>query len=259
MTENIKNLLILIFISSFFSSCNFGYKKENGKVFYKYWNAGMGISARTFEIKDVDFETFEEIEFDSDCSFKFARDKSNLYIDGHEYNNVDPKTFKYIGNYIFADKDFAYFFGFYNNFNDCSIKNVNPNKIELLEYPWSRSGNYLINGKSTIYLNDIKDFVPIDENWGKTKKHIINTNQILLDADVESFEVISSFEGKDKYFNYEFGAINQSDFKKESFNEFPFNDKDICLTKPVQFNDIYTELVSYNKDKSNPIKIIEKL
>ncbi|MEG0917616.1 MAG: DKNYY domain-containing protein [Myroides sp.] len=259
MKEKIKNILLLLFISCFFSSCNFGYKKENGKVFYKYWNAGMGISTRTFEIIDVDFETFEEIEFDSDCSFKFARDKNNLYIDGHKYNDVDPKTFKYIGNYIFADKDSAYFFGFYNNFNDCSIKNINPNKIELLKYPWAKSGNYLINGKSTIYLNDINDFTPIDDDWGKTKTKIINCNKILYDAHVESFEVISSYEGKDKYFNYEFGAIKNDDFKRESFTAFSFYNKDLCKTISVQFDDIYNELVSYNQDKKNPIKIIEKL
>jgi hypothetical protein len=259
MNGKTKNILLFLIISIFFSSCNFGYKKENGKVYYKYWNAGMGISTRTFEIQDADFNTFEKIDFDCDCSFNFAKDKNHLFIDGHKYNDVDPKTFKYLGNYIFTDKDSAYFFGFYNNFNDCSIKNIEPKNIELLQYPWAKSGNYLINGKSTIYLEDINDFIVINDDWGKTKTAIINQDRILYDADVNSFNIISAYEGKDNYFNYEFGAIKEDDFKIVNFSTFFFDINDICMLKPMRFNDIYKNLMSFDEDKNNSIQIVEKL
>jgi hypothetical protein len=32
-----------------------------------------------------------------------AKTKNHLFIDGKLINNIDPNTFKFIGNYIFSD------------------------------------------------------------------------------------------------------------------------------------------------------------
>lgn len=255
-TRHIK-IFITILTISFLTSCRQGYKVENNKVYYEYWNEGSGQGKRLIEPADA--TTFQTVEFDCDCSFDFGKDKNHLFIDGEPINDIDPKTFKFIGNYIFADKDKAYFLGFYNNLNDCAIKGVKPNQIQLIKYPWAKAGNFLIHGHDTVYVDDIKDFVPIDEDWGKTKKYIINNNQILYGADVETFKVTSTFQGKDKRFNYEFGIINEDDFKKVSFKNFDFANKDFCQTEPIVFIDVYDSLVSYNEDKNKPIEIVEKL
>jgi len=186
--KKILQLFVLIIISQLIISCDFGYKKDKNKVYYKYWNSGMGIETRTFQIPKADYKTFEKLKFDCDCSFDFAKDKNHLYIDGYTYNNVDPKSFKFVGNYLFKDKDSAYFFGFYNDFNDCSIKGIDINKIQLLEYPWAKSGNVLIHGKDTLILNDINDFVVVDKDWGKTKKSVIHWNKIVPNANPETFK-----------------------------------------------------------------------
>lgn len=252
----IKKVIFIVLTISALTSCRRGYKVENGKVYYEYWNEGSGQGKSLIE--QADAKTFQELTFDCDCNFEFGKDKNHLFIDGELIKNIDPNTFKFIGNYIFRDKDSAYFFGFYNNLNDCVIKGVNPDKIKLIKYPWSKADNFLIHGGEAVIIDDINDFVPIDDDWGKTKKYIINNNQILYGADVETFKITSSFQGKDKNFNYEFGIINEDDFKKTSYKKFDF-DKPICEYEPIVFDDIYDNLVSYKEDQNKRIEIVEKL
>ncbi|NMH23946.1 DKNYY domain-containing protein [Flavobacterium solisilvae] len=252
-----KKVIILILTLLFLTSCTRGYKVENGKVYYEYWNEGSGQGKRLIE--QADAKTFRELNFDSESNFEFGKDKNHLFIDGEVIKNIDPNTFKFIGNYIFRDKDSAYFFGFYNDLNDCVIEGINPNKIELLKYPWAKSNNIIIHGSDTITIDDASEFSPIDEDWGKTKKYIINNNQILYDADLETFKTTSSFEGRDKKYSYESGFIKENEFKKMNFKTFDFENKDFCQFEPIVFVNIYDKLKSYDEDKNKRIEIIEKL
>lgn len=252
-----KHLIFYVLTISILTSCRHGYKVEGDKVYYEFWNERSGQNKRLIE--RADSKTFQELTFDCDCEFEFGKDKDHLFIDGELIKNIDPNSFKFVGNYIFLDKDSAYFFGFYNDIQDCVIRGVNPDKIKLIRYPWSKADNLLIHGRDTIRLDDINDFIPIDDDWGKTKKYVVNGNQILYDADIATFKVTSSFQGKDKKFNYEFGIINEDDFKKTSYKIFDFNNKDICETEPIVFVDIYDSLVSYIEDKNKAIVIVEEL
>lgn len=253
----VRQIIIIVFTISILTSCRRGYKIENGKVYYEYWNEGSGQGKQL--IKQADAKTFQELNFDCDCDFEFGKDKNHLFINGEIIKNIDPKTFQFIGNYIFRDKDSAYFFGFYDNLNNCLIKGINPNKINLLKYPWAKAGNILIHGNDTISIDDINKFIPLDDDWGKTKKYIINKNQIVFGANIETFKIISSFEGKDKNYNYEFGFINEDEFKKTSYKTFDFDKKDFCDYEPLVFVDIYDKFESYVEDKNERIEIVEKL
>jgi hypothetical protein len=139
------------------------------------------------------------------------------------------------------------------------ITGVNPDKIKLIKYPRAQADDLLIHGSDTVSLNDINDFIRVDDDWGKTKKYMVNRDQILYGADVATFKITSSFQGKDKNFNYEFGAIKEDDFKKTSYETFDFDHKDICETEPIVFVDIYDILVSYIEDRNKLIEIAEKL
>jgi hypothetical protein len=249
--------LILVLTISIFISCERGYKVEDGKVFYEYWNEGSGQGKRLIE--QADAKTFRKLTLDCDCNFEFGIDKDHLFINGELIEKIDPNTFKFIGNYIFRDKDSAYFLGFYNSLNDCVIKGVNPDNVKLIKYPWAKAGNLLIHGGDTVSVDHINDFIPIDDDWGKTKKYIINNNKILYGADVKTFKVTSSFQGKDKNYNYEFGIINENDFKHASFKTFDFDKKYFCESEPIVFVDIYDSLVSYKEDKNKTIEIADKL
>ena len=253
----VRLAIFFLLTISILTSCRRGYKVEGDKVYYESWNEGSGQNKRLIEHADA--KTFQKLSFECDCDFEFGKDKNHLFIDGEFIKNIDPSTFKFIGNYIFRDKDSAYFFGFYNNINECLIKSVNPDKIKLIKYPWAKADNFLIHGKDTVSLTDISEFVPIDDDWGKTKRQIINNDQILYGADVETFKITSSFQGKDKNHNYEFGAINEDDFKKTSFKSFDFDNKEICGAEPIVFVDIYDSLAAFKEDKEKPIKTVEQL
>ena len=200
-----KRVVLVTFALSLMTSCSTGYKVECDGVYYEYWNEGSGQNKK--KIENADARTFEELQLDCDCDFKFGKDKNHLYIDGKSIRNIDPTTFRFVGNYIFRDNKSAYFLGFYNDINDCAIKDVNPDKIELISYPWSRAGNTLIHGGDILVLEDIDSFKPIDSDWGLTKQYVINKSKILVGADPETFNVINSYSGKDKLHDYEFGKI----------------------------------------------------
>src|SRR5579872_6764948 len=114
-------------------SCKREYTVEGNKVYYNYWNEGSG--SQKWLIDSADAKTFTGLKFDCDCDFTFGRDKRHLFIDGVPIRNIDPNSFRFVGHYIFRDKDSAYFFGFYSSINDCVISGVDPDKIKLLTYP----------------------------------------------------------------------------------------------------------------------------
>jgi len=246
----IKYLTLVLLTLSILTGCRRGYKVEDDKVYYEYWHAGLGLKQGKRQI-EADAKTFKSLSFECDCSFEFGKDKNYLFIDGDPIKNIDPNTFTFVGNYIFRDKDSAYFFGFYNNLNNCVIKGVNPDKIKLIKYPWAKADNLLINGQDTLYLEDINDFTPIDNDWGKTKKHIINRDKIIYGADLETFKVVSPYEGKDKNYIYEFGYIAKDAFKKTTYKNFDL--KNICNHKLNEFTDLYAneeKLLDYQFEKS---------
>jgi hypothetical protein len=203
----ICRLLFVLISVMLLVGCRRGYKIEDNKVYFENWNEGTGQN--TDLMKDADAQTFQPIDFDCECSFCFGRDKLRLYIDGKPMPGIDPTTFNFIGNYIFRDKDSAYFFGFYNDIMDCAIKGVDPIEIELIQYPWSKAGKLLIYGKDTLSIPDIETFTPIDSDWGKTKKHLIYQNELVENGDPETFMIISNALAKDKNNTYEYGRVKK--------------------------------------------------
>ena len=207
MNNIFKTYIALAAIVVLLLSCKRQYTIEGDKVYYEYWNEGSGDNKKLLE--GADGKTFVPLKFDCDCEFMFGKDKRHLFIDGVPIKNIDPNSFVFIGNYIFKDKDSAYFFGFYNNINSCVISGVDPNKIKLIQYPWAKADKILMHGYDTIILDDINDFIPINEDWGKTKSKVLNRNEILFGADAETFKVVNRYSGKDKNHTYEFGKIKE--------------------------------------------------
>ena len=117
-----------------FVSCRKGYKVEDDIVYYEYWNEGSGQHSDPME--DADAKTFEVLDLNDKSSFEFGRDKQHLFIDGRLMRTIHAASFKYIGDYYYADKDTVYFFGFYNDINDCSVKGIRCDQFRLISYPW---------------------------------------------------------------------------------------------------------------------------
>ena len=190
-----KRIFSYILILSLFCSCKKEYIVKDDKVYLKGWNEGVG--EYEYIVRGADFKTFENLDYE-DVNCTFGKDKFNVYMDGKIVPQSDPKTFKYIGDYFFRDKNAIYFFGFYSSEKDWRIDSIIPSKFKIIKYPWATDGNSLIWGSRTLHLKDLETFKPINENWGKTKNEIIREAKILKTVDYNSFEVIDEYNAKDK-------------------------------------------------------------
>jgi hypothetical protein len=202
-----RKLFYSISIISLLVSCSDNkYIIDNNKVYIIGWNEGNGNYKRVMKIADA--KTFQTIKTESDYCNLFGKDKNFVFMDQEIIDGADPKTFKFVGNHIFKDKNYAYYFGMIYNDRGPRIDSIDINNLKLLESPWAKSGKRLIWGYTSLKLTDINDFLPINEDYGKTKKHIIFQGIILENVDYESFEVIDGGFAKDKNHNYFFGEID---------------------------------------------------
>ena len=201
-----KKYFLLLFTILILTSCEKKYIVKNNSVYFKGWNEGVGNYERL--IPDADAKSFANIELE-DFNGKFGKDNYKVFFDGKTIKNCDPKTFEFLGNYLFKDKNAVYFFGFYSDSDDWRIDVVNPKKIKLFTYPWSTDGEYLLYGYKPLKLDDANDFQAIDENWGKTKTKIIYEDQILENVDYSTFKVINYSTAKDKNHTFEYGKIKE--------------------------------------------------
>ena len=90
-----NKLLILISLPIFFqlgiSCCSASeYKIENGKIF---WKQDLKVKQ---ELKDVDLETFEDLDGSVKLNAHFAKDKNNIYYQGKVIKELDSKTFEVV-------------------------------------------------------------------------------------------------------------------------------------------------------------------
>jgi hypothetical protein len=190
-----NKFLLFILIAILFTSCEKKYIIKNESVYLKGWSEANGGYERL--VPNADSKTFENMEFE-DVNCTFGKDKYHVYMDGEIVKKCDPKTFEYIDNYFFRDKNAIYFFCFYNSTDDWRINSINPKKFKIIKDYWATDGEYLLNGYRTLKLDDLNSFVPLNENWGKTKTHIIYQTEIVKNVDYNSFEVIDLYSGKDK-------------------------------------------------------------
>jgi hypothetical protein len=195
----------LVVICSLFAACGKSYTVENGQVYLSGWNEASGNYQR--QIEGADAASFENLEFDCDCSFAFGRDKDHLFIDGNRMEGMDPSSFRFLGNYIFRDARSAYFFGFYNNLNDTRIDSIDPGSITLLEYPWARAGDRLIHGRTSIALDDLENLEFLNGSWARNDRLVLFKTQIVDGADPSTFVATSDSQGHDRSHRYEYGKV----------------------------------------------------
>lgn len=187
------------------AACGKSYKIENGQVYLNGWNEASGNYQRP--IDGADPASFENLEFDCDCSFAFGRDKDHIFIDGKMMEGIDPSSFQFLGNYMFRDAHSAYFLGSYYDLNDTRLDSIDPGSINLLEYPWARSGDRLIHRGKWIALDDLDNFEALNESWARTGLQVIYEAQVVDGADPASFTATNNFQGRDRWNRYEFGKV----------------------------------------------------
>lgn len=106
-------VLSLGFVSNSYAlSCSFfgGYKIDEAKKEVRYAvKSKSGMSENIdIEVKDVDFDTFEELVTMLGpwraCVIRYAKDKNHVFYEGKILENIDPTNFKTKGNdYTWTD------------------------------------------------------------------------------------------------------------------------------------------------------------
>jgi hypothetical protein len=102
---------------------------DNNKVYYRYWNEGMGIETRSFEIIGADAKRFKVLEIEN-----YAIDKNLAYYKGEPVLNSDSSTFESLLDYYAKDNNKAYY-------EKSVIEGANGKAFEIInEGPYSRDG-----------------------------------------------------------------------------------------------------------------------
>lgn len=187
------------------TSCERKYIIKNNSVYLKGWNEGNGSYERL--VKDADAKTFKNLKF-KNTNGVYGKDKENVFFDGIVVENCDPKTFEFIGNYLFKDRDALFFFGFFSSPKDWRIEISNLNKVRIFEYPWFTDDLNLYHGSKLVKIKNIVDFQVLNRNWSKTRTKIIYENSIVENVDYETFEVIDNYTAKDKNHTFYDGKIS---------------------------------------------------
>ncbi|MCA6376294.1 MAG: DKNYY domain-containing protein [Cytophagales bacterium] len=205
-----KYKLTILTISIFLIGCfpKKKYKIDENAVYLTDLNE-VG-SEYTLRLEDADPKTFQIIE--TDCNLLFGKDRSHIFVDRTMLENADPNTFRHIGQYYFADKDSVYFFGWYNELNDCEIIGANPKTMKVHElYPWAQDDSHVIYGHTITTTKDLNELKIIDKNWSRTTNTVFYKGKALDSVDISTFEIISEVKARDKKHTYVDGQMHPNE------------------------------------------------
>ena len=180
------------------------YLIKDNKVYLKGWNEGSGSYERL--IKEADGNSFVSVE--NDKNILIGHDKNHVYKESTIIENFDPNTFEYLGGYFYKDSDSVYFFGYYNDVNECELEGIDPSTITVFEqYPWAKDKENVIYGRTILKINDTKSMVVLSANWAKTSSQVIYQGKLKKDIDAKSFKLLEGKFARDKNHLYESGNV----------------------------------------------------
>lgn len=136
----ITRLILFIITIIVMTSCQTGYKKENGKWVWVSYDEAVG--KRITEIEFADFETFKILK-----NKNYAVDKSNVYYMTRPIKNANPKTFTILtdngytkdAKKVFLDWDEVIF--------------ADPKTFEILSFPYSKDKDNIFCGTLPLRLS----------------------------------------------------------------------------------------------------------
>ena len=201
-----KNRVTLYILCILLTGCfpEAKYKITDNAVYMTGWSEANGDYI--IPVKDADQATFELIE--NDNHLLIGKDKNHVFFETTLIENADPNTFRPIGNYYFVDNDSVYFFGFYNNKNDCEVWGVRPSEIKLYEkYPWAHDNGNVVFGQTVTQLSNPNDLQIVNKNWGRTTDKVFYKGYLVDSVDIPTFKILSDEKAEDKNYIYYQGAV----------------------------------------------------
>jgi len=201
--------------------------KNKDKIIY-FRNNGKLYEAGTFlentAVEDVD--TFEVLDDE------YSKDKHNIYYGEVTLSGVDKDTFQIImPNYYAKDKNSVYS-------GHKKIKGANPKTIKVLNIAYVKDDKTVFSNFSfsnTLKNADVNSFEALGQYYGKDKNNVYLMGEKIKKADVKTFQVIS-----EEFFNH---------YSKDKNNVY-LETYIIEGANPETF-EIIKEKPSYSKDKKH--------
>jgi hypothetical protein len=196
MRQCVTIFIFTLILITTLTSCNNGYKVDDDKVYYKYWNSGMGFETKTFEIIGADPLTFKVLDEDN-----YAIDKKQAYYKGEPILNSDPKTFVPILDYYAKDNYHAFM-------ETKTIKKADGRSFTVINGgPYSKDKNDFYFDTIALNVNDLNSFKILNKTdeygyWAKDKTHYYILSKKYPLADYQTFINIGNGYAKDKFRAY---------------------------------------------------------
>jgi len=177
----------LVFLLILLTGCSEGkYEERDGTVYYSYWTFSFG--QRSEELPEVDAATFESVED------WLGRDAAHVYFKERLVSGADPATVKAKDYPLFCDANDYYYKGAPLHITDIrSFEVIELDDIRM----WAKDSQ-------TVYFDSlhVKDANPatfriLDFLEGKDDRHVFYREEILPDADPNTYEVLGLYS-KDK-------------------------------------------------------------
>lgn len=224
-----KNLLKYIFIPLTLlvtiTSCNSGYEKKDGKIYYNWIHGGNWTRENTL-VKNADAETFEAV--DNNINFHLGKDKKYVFKDASILEYGDPITFEQVKEYYWKDKSNVYLLQFGGT--DCRIKDADPKTFKVIkDYHWTLDKNNVFYQFDKLLNVNPNKFVAIDEEWGKDDRFYFYHHLRIDSLDYKTAEIVSPYYIKDQYSVFFHDTIvkdaNPKTFKADGVGSFGHDDK----------------------------------
>ncbi len=194
MKKLAKYFSLFLILNIILISCNLGYEKKDGKVYYK-WIHGGNMSKETTLVEDADAETFEVIKNDVDLDL--GKDKNYVFLELAKLK-ADPATFEQIEGYYWRDKDNVYMLQ-YGSPDNNAVKGAEPRTFQVIKDNWGRDRKGVYHIYYQLENVDPKKFIAIDEEWGKDDKYYYYHEERIDSLDYKTAEIVSSYYIKDQY------------------------------------------------------------
>ena len=141
-----KNLFIILFILTIVS-CNSEYDVQDDKVYYKFWNFGLGGWNERI-VENADKESFKTIASEE---YLYGKDRFNVYYNNEHIPGADPNTFKPLDKGYALDAKRAYYFS-------DSIANSNPKQFEIIDREFSKNSQNVFYKTKPLNVCSVNDF-----------------------------------------------------------------------------------------------------
>lgn len=141
-------------------------------------------------MEKADPKSFTKIQHD--LNIDLGKDNKYVFKDASILEHADPFTFEQVKEYYWKDRNHVFLLQFGGN--ECVIENADPKSFQVLEnYLWTKDKNNVYYKFEKLTDVNSRDFIAINEDWGKDKAYYYYHNLRLDSLDYESAEIVNAY------------------------------------------------------------------